>query len=365
MPSRYDESPADAVGAASDRAKGVHMISWNDVLKEMQETKTPDGNPDLDSVRRSKVRAVAAHTGRPLIVYASDFLGKARGNPASGIGFDDKDGFREVAGTLIGKNVDVLLHSPGGVAEAAESVVKLLRSHFKNVRFIIPDIAKSAATMLALSGNEILLDTGAELGPIDPQFEIHRADGSVVVAPGQAIIDQFDAMEKKIKDDPRSLPVHIPILQFYAPSLYQQAKNAIDLSKRLVTEWLCAYMLASHKPVKRRHLARGVAQYLCDHNRFKSHVKGIRLEDFRSVSKLKALKVVDLAEAPELHSRVRALHYAIGLTFSFSPTAFKLFENSEGRAMVRHLRMVQVQVPPGVQQPTAVEREPGEAVKPA
>jgi len=340
------------------------MSSWNDVLKEIEKTKSPQGHVDLDGVRRRKMRAVAEHTGRPLIVYASDFLGKGRGVPASAIDFDDKDGFLEVASSLSGDQVDVLLHSPGGSAEAAESIVRLLRAHFKSVRFIIPSVAKSAATMLALSGDEIILDTGAELGPIDPQFQLLRGDGSVVVAPAQAIIDQFDGMEKKIKADPSSLPAHIPILQFYAPSLYEQAKNAIDLSKMLVTEWLSAYMFSSKRVADRKRLASQVARYLCNHRKFKSHAKGVRLEDFRTVKALSQIKVLDLSDEPQLQSQVRSLHHAIGFTFNGS-TAIKVFENSDGRAMIRHMRQVQVQLPTGLQQVIGIEREPDQPVKPA
>ncbi len=339
------------------------MISWNDVRVEIETALKNGDTAALDTVRRAKTKAVVARTGRPLIIYAADFLGKGRGTPDVGIDFADKDGFREAVTGLPPEAVDVLLHSPGGSAEAAESIVKMLRSHFKSVRFIVPDIAKSAATMLALSGDAILMDACAELGPIDPQFQIQRGDG-IVMAPGQAIIDQFDAMEKKIKSDPRSLPAHIPILQIYAPSLYQQAKNAIALSKNLVKEWLSAYMFADRKPTERARLASAVARYLGDHNKFKSHTKGVRLEDFRSINALRPVKVSDLAGDAELHSLIRGLHYAIGFAFNMS-TTLKIFENSEGRAMIRHIRMVQVQMPPGVQQLIAVERPPAEPVKPA
>ncbi|GJQ27845.1 MAG: serine protease [Phycisphaerae bacterium] len=339
------------------------MVSWNDVRLEIDAAIKGGDKAALDKVRRQKIQAVVDHTKRPLIIYASDFLGKGRGVPDAAIDFGDKDGFREVTTDLGGDGVDVILHSPGGSAEATESIVKLLRSHFKHVRFLVPDIAKSAATMLALSGDEILMDSSAELGPIDPQFQITRGDGSVVVAPAQAIIDQFDAMEKKTKDDPRSLPVHIPILQLYAPSLYQQARNAIGLSHNLVKEWLSTYMFAAKKPAERARMASAAARYLGDHNKFKSHSKGVRLEDFRSVNALKALRVTDLSADQELHSRVRALHYAIGFTFNMS-TTLKIFENSAGRAMIRHLRTVQLQIPGNVQQVLVAEREPEEPVKP-
>jgi ClpP class serine protease len=61
-----------------------------------------------------------------------------------------------------------------------------LRNKFAHIRFIIPSLAKSAATMLVMSGDEILMDTGAELGPIDPQMQ--TASGSY--APAGAILDQ-------------------------------------------------------------------------------------------------------------------------------------------------------------------------------
>lgn len=71
-----------------------------------------------------------------------------------------------------------------------------------------------------------------------------------------------------------------------------------------------------------------------------------------------------MADDSELHSLVRGLYYAVGFAFNMS-TTLKIFENSEGRAMIRHVRMVQVQVPAGVQELIAVERPPAEAVKSA
>lgn len=323
------------------------MGSWNKVRLEIEATKTPDGHIDLDKIRRAKIRKVAELTQRPLIVYASDFLNKPM--PETAIDFNDKEGFREVTQGLSGEAVDVLLHSPGGMAEAAESIVKLLRARFKAVRFIVPNIAKSAATMLALSGDEIMMDTDAELGPIDPQFNLRKADGTTVVAPAQAIIDQFDRLENRIKSDPHVLPVYIPIIQIYAPSLYQQAKNAIELSKKLVSEWLSVYMFASMKARDRGRCAAAVAKYLSDHNQFKSHSKGVRAEDFRKVNPLKPTKVIDLATQADLQQEVQELYAAISLTFSMS-SAFKLFENSQDDAMIRHVRPIQIPIPMGVQQ---------------
>jgi hypothetical protein len=332
------------------------------VWLEIEAAKAQHGNACYDVVRRQKMKDVATLTTRPLIVYAANFLN----NPSAPTSIDrsDKEGFREVLRGLDATEIDVLLHSPGGEAEAAEAIVKLLRSKERHIRFIIPNLALSAATMLAMAGDEILMETDAELGPIDPQFILPKADGTITVAPAQAIIDQFDAVEKKISKKPELLPPWIPILQMYAPALYQQARNALDLAKALVKEWLASYMFADLPKKKRGQLAAGVARYLSDHNKFKSHGRGLCPGDFQNTSALKAVKVRDLSSMPELQSRVQALYHAISLTFTGTP-AIKIFENTDGKALIRLQPRVSLSIPlmipqepPGL--PQAQEGEAGQ-----
>lgn len=66
--------------------------------------------------------------------------------------------------------IDVWLESPGGDAHAAYKLALLLRSAACCVRVVIPDFAKSAATLLTLVGNEIYMGPAAELGPLDAQM---------------------------------------------------------------------------------------------------------------------------------------------------------------------------------------------------
>ena len=190
------------------------MSSWNSIVEEIVGLNRPDA---LDVVRRDKMKAVQEITGRPLIAYATDFIApnpfKAQlaGNLMS-ISLADKDGFDEVTRNLpIDAKVDILLHSPGGSAEATESIVAMLRHRFSHVRFIIPNVAKSAATMLAMSGEQVLMDDRSELGPTDPQM-IFSQEGRVIVAPAQAIKDQFKAAQDDINADPNKLPSWVPNL---------------------------------------------------------------------------------------------------------------------------------------------------------
>jgi len=315
------------------------MNTWNEVLKEVQARKitSPEGKEifDVDGVRREKMKAVYNYTKRPMIVYAADFLNTGKVQALGSeiyLDWSDKEGLIEAIQDIKEDFVDIFLHSPGGLAEAADSLVDIIRGKFSHVRFIIPNMAKSAATMFALSGDEILMDIASELGPIDPQFTFRKADGSVVNAPAQAIIDQFEKAQNIISSDPKLLAPWLPILQQYGPSLYQQAQNAIELSRNLVKKWLKNYMLK--KDTARGRKANYIARYLSNHNNFKSHAKRIGLQELREIKVLKPLKIIDLAEDPTLQNNIWGLYHAISITFGMTG-AYKIFENTSGRALIR------------------------------
>jgi membrane-bound ClpP family serine protease len=66
--------------------------------------------------------------------------------------------------------VDVWLESPGGDAHAAYKLAMMLRDVAGHIRVIVPDYAKSAATLLTLVADDLYLAPGAELGPLDAQI---------------------------------------------------------------------------------------------------------------------------------------------------------------------------------------------------
>lgn len=66
--------------------------------------------------------------------------------------------------------VDLWIESAGGDAHVAYKLAILLRHTACHVRVVVPDYAKSAATLLALVGDEIFLAPSAELGPLDAQL---------------------------------------------------------------------------------------------------------------------------------------------------------------------------------------------------
>jgi hypothetical protein len=69
-----------------------------------------------------------------------------------------------------GKPIALLIESPGGSAEAAYSIAKLLQRRCGSFVAVIANWAKSAATLLALGASEIILAEHGQLGPLDVQL---------------------------------------------------------------------------------------------------------------------------------------------------------------------------------------------------
>jgi ClpP class serine protease len=82
------------------------------------------------------------------------------------------------------RKVDMYIETPGGSGETAEEIVKFLRNNFDTVSFVVSGEAKSAGTIIALSGDEILMTETGSLGPIDAQMKI-----------GRSVISAYDYME--------------------------------------------------------------------------------------------------------------------------------------------------------------------------
>src|SRR3989442_12281534 len=116
---------------------------WSEVLVRVQR----EGGPD--NVRRDALRALAAHTGRPTIVYATAFHAAEKAQYAAILALDIGaiTGFREVTNDPPAGPLHVILHTPGGVAEAVEGVVSLLRSKFGDLPHLVAPAAKRRGAM--------------------------------------------------------------------------------------------------------------------------------------------------------------------------------------------------------------------------
>ncbi len=321
------------------------MPSWGEILTELQSTGLGrGGNPDFDLVRRKYLIQLNDLTHRDTILYYTDWLGG--GSPLATINLADMQGMMEVCRGLSGPGLDLIVHSPGGSAEATASIVRYLRQKFSDIRVFVPLAAMSAATMLALSGNEIWMGKHSQLGPIDPQMISPLGQ-----FPARAIIQQFERAKDECARDPSMIGAWLPILQQYGPALLQQCEDAEKLAKRLVEEWLATYMfgMVQGGPAK----ARQAAEYFGNYAVHQSHSLGIDRDQARE----QGVVIRDLESDQALQDAVLSVHHAVMHTLS-GPCA-KIIENHLGRTFAQLQQIVPVPtmglVPsaPSLPQPTS------------
>jgi len=78
--------------------------------------------------------------------------------------------------------IDMILHTPGGLAIAALQIARALRAHPGRVTVFVPYFAMSGGTLVALGADEIVMTEHAMLGPIDPQINGMPAASIIKVA---------------------------------------------------------------------------------------------------------------------------------------------------------------------------------------
>lgn len=310
------------------------MATWGEVASELKAAQEGGDSTPFDTVRRKHLAALSAYTGRDTILYASRFVQPGSHNPeVESINDEDIHALLEVLAGLSSKKLDLILHSPGGSAEATESIVKLLRKRYASIRVIVPHMAMSAATMWACAADTIVMGPQSSLGPVDPQMRVVVGEGALGMVPAQAILDQFE-MARTEASKPGGLSAWVPMLRQYGPALLVQCQDALDLSEELVKIWLREYMLAGTKYAARD--ARRIAGTLSDHSWSLSHGRHI---DRDTASHLGGghvgLKVDNLEKDPHLESETMGVFNATMHVFAALPHVAKIVENHKGRAFVK------------------------------
>jgi Serine dehydrogenase proteinase len=189
------------------------MPTWGELLAELSEiaqaqaaaqatgAPPPTAGP-VDLLRRKYLQLLHRHTQRAVIYYGVAWHETRPINPQTlSVDLGDIRGFMEACSNIHERQVDLILHSPGGNPDAAESIMAYLRQRFDHIRGVVPLAAMSAATMMALGSDELLMGEHSQLGPVDPQITVTTPEGPRT-APAQAIKDQFDMPNKSVRTIP-------------------------------------------------------------------------------------------------------------------------------------------------------------------
>jgi hypothetical protein len=308
------------------------MPSRNEVVEEILNTK----HNAEHIIRRKYLQAMQAYTGRDTVVYAAAFTANKLADASSyyvSITPEDIQGFMSALYGLKGKELDLILHSPGGSLEAVDQIVQYLRSKYTHIRVIVPQNAMSAASIIACAADEIVMGQHSAIGPIDPQISFPTQNGHFT-APAQEILDEFQRARLEVIAEPAVAPLWSSKMKDYPPGLLEICESTIALSKEKTAEWLAAYMLKGQAGAADK--AQEIAAWLGDANLHKTHGRPIMLAQVQELG----LTVTPLEADQDLQQHVMAVFHATEVMFEIS-NCMKFVENHEGKGW-----FVAVEAPP-------------------
>lgn len=261
---------------------------------------------------------------RDIFVYASD-LNK---NAPTSICYDDILYFCDQLPVSKNKAIDIILETPGGIAEVVEDLVRIIRTKYDDVAIIVPGYAKSAGTIFAMSADEILMGISSALGPIDAQ--IINPNGKIFSA--GAFLNGLEKIKEETRRDKKLELAYIPILQNISPGEIETCENGQQFSQKLVFEWLHKYKFKnwtkhfkSGKEVtdeEKINTAKEIASKLCDNSQWKTHGKSLSIEDLEKIG----LKITNYSLNKKLEEKILRYYTLLRMSFEIS-SIYKIFEN--------------------------------------
>ncbi len=258
-----------------------------------------------------------------LFIYAADFNKGRRGVEVS-LRQDDFYIIQDILRESPHERIDFYVETPGGSGEAAEEIARFLHKQFKEVNFVVAGEAKSAGTILVLSGDNISMSETGSLGPIDAQVPI-----------GRSMVSAYDY--KTWIDDKRAEaakngklnPFDAIMVAQISPGEVYGVVNSLDFAKILVQDWLVKYKFKNWTVTETRQLpvtpqmkkdkAKYIADYLCKHTDWKTHARSLKIEDLQDL-----LKIERIDDNPKLANIVYRIKIITRLIFDTS-TDYKLY----------------------------------------
>lgn len=207
----------------------------------------------------------------------------------------------------------IILTTGGGSAIVVERFVNIIRKHYSEVNFIVPDYAYSAGTIFCMSGDSIYMDYFSVLGPIDPQ--VQNKDGKWVAALGY--LDKINELITKAQNDELTQAEFIILKDFDLAELkeYEQAKN---LTIALLEKWLVKFKFKNWDKHRTNPAligqdvtddekiirAKDIADKLSDNNLWKSHGRPINIETLKELG----LEIDDYSDDTTMRELIRSYY---------------------------------------------------------
>lgn len=247
--------------------------------------------------------------------------------------------------------IDFYIETLGGGGETAEEIVRFLHDKFDTVSFVISGEAKSAGTIMVLSGDDILMTETGSLGPIDAQVKIGRSRISAY-----DYLEWVDEKRKEAQEQGSLNPFDATMIAQITPGELNGILHALKFAEDLVIEWLANYKFKKWTVTETRKIpvtwdmklkrAQEIAEKLNDHSLWRSHGRSIKIEDLEG---LIGLQITKIDNDIELADTVYRIQTVCRLLFENS-TIFKIFATQEEK-IFRHAVAHQVANIPRQQAP--------------
>ena len=281
---------------------------------------------EIEKERKRCLTNLSDIRDRDVIVYAANF------KKPSAIVSDDFYFIKELLPKTGRDNLDVILETPGGLAEVVEDIVDLIRSEYKEFAVFVPGRAKSAGTIFAMAADDIYMSKTSSLGPIDAQVQINNKFISA-----DAVLHGFEKIKKEVGRFNRLNQAYIPILQGLSPGELQDYENAQAFSKTLVRDWLVKYKFknwnvrkTSGKKVTqqiKQQRADSIAKKLQNSKMWHRHSRSLNIHKLREMK----LIIEDYTNNAQYQEYVDRYYALLFLTFQLSPNLIKIFETSNSQ----------------------------------
>lgn len=253
-------------------------------------------NAQLESYFKSDVIAYLGAIHPAFLPQFIELIEKIKNHTAKGI--------QEYPERLV-----IILTTGGGIVEAVEKMVEIIRYHYKELYFVVPDAAMSAGTIWCMSGDKIYMDYASSLGPIDPQ--VPSQDGRLIPALGY--IDKVNELIEKSKKNDLSNAEYM-LLKSMDLGILRRYEQARELSISLLEKWLVEFKFKNweqHRATKpgtkvtlkqKQDRAKEIAKQLSDNKIWHSHSRMIGIKTLKE--KLR-LEIEDYSEDTNLRLAIR------------------------------------------------------------
>lgn len=268
-----------------------------------------------------RLKELSAVSGKDVLLYAAPYVAgtQSQANDPKAAVCDFDIPALAVAMKGMGKrDLYFIIHSHGGDPNAASHIIDYIRKKYqgRQITAVVPHKAMSAASMMCMGCDDIIMSKFASLGPVDPQFDGMAAS---------AILLELERALKDVDEHPNRASIWAPRILQMPQGIYQLCEDATAYTKELVQKWLKDYMFKEYAD-KADGMAYEVAEWLASGTTHKLHARPLTIDCLLE----KRCVVSPLENDDNMQNLVMGVFHAFRAVFDSNANCVKIIVNQDG-----------------------------------